>query len=224
MSGKLIVLDGTDGSGKATQTKILVEKLKQEGYTPEIADFPQYGKKSAAMVEEYLNGKYGGPNDVSPYIASTFYAIDRYDLGFQIRKWLEQDKIVIGNRYVAANMGHQGSKFANSQERKKYFDWLYHLEYEIFKIPKPDLNIILHVPAAISQKLVDQKEAREYIGDKKRDIHENDLNHLKAAEQSYLEATQTYPDFTVIECTKNSEMLSREEIAEMIWQEVSKII
>lgn len=167
--GKFIVIDGTDGSGKATQMKLLVKELRKKGYKVEVFDFPQYGKKSAGLVEEYLNGKYGSAQDVGPYRGSIFYACDRYAASFKIRKFLEEGKIVISNRYVTANMGHQGGKIKNPKERKRYFNWLYDLEYRIFEIPKPDLNIILHVDAAIAQKLVDNKGVRNYIkGNKKR--------------------------------------------------------
>ncbi|MDD5071753.1 MAG: dUTP diphosphatase [Patescibacteria group bacterium] len=222
--GKFIVIDGTDGSGKATQTQMLVDRLKKSGYPVAMVDFPQYGEKSAGLVEKYLNGKYGEADEVGPYRASVFYACDRYDASFKIKKWLEQGKIVIANRYVTANMGHQGGKIANPLERKNYFSWLYELEYEIFNIPKPDLNIILHVDAGLAQKLVDQKGHRDYINGKKRDLHEADINHLRRAEQVYLEIARTFPDFTLIECTRNGEIMTREEIHNLIWQEAGQSI
>ncbi|MEK7097993.1 MAG: thymidylate kinase, partial [Patescibacteria group bacterium] len=132
--GKFIVIDGTDGSGKTTQLGLLAERLKNLGHLVEIADFPQYNTKSAGLVEEYLSGKYGSADEVGPYRASIFYACDRYDASFKIRKWLEEGKIVISNRYVTANMGHQGGKIDGEKERKEYFDWLYNLEYETFSI------------------------------------------------------------------------------------------
>ena len=220
-TGKFIVIDGTDGSGKGTQTRLLVEKLEYAGYNVELADFPQYGKKSAGMVEKYLNGAYGNAHEVGPYRASVFFAVDA---SFQIKKWLNEGKIVISNRYVTANMGHQGGKIKNSEERKKYLDWLYKLEYEIFNIPKPDLNIILHVDAAIAQKLIDQKEEREYLHGAKRDIHEADINHLRDAEQVYLEIAKTFPDFELIKCTKEGNILTREEINYMLWEKVAHLI
>ena len=218
------MIDGTDGSGKATQTQKLVERLKNNFYDVEMADFPQYGQKSSGLVEEYLNGKYGTADDVGPYRASIFYACDRYDASFKIKKWLEQGKIVVANRYVTANMGHQGGKIKDTAERKKYLDWLYHLEYEMFSIPRPDLNIILHVDAAIAQKLVDKKGGRDYIGGVKRDIHESDLNHLRAAEKVYLEISTAYPDFKLIECVQNGQIMTREEIGELIWSEAMTLI
>ncbi len=222
--GKFIVIDGTDGSGKATQTQMLVARLENFGYQVAMVDFPQYGEKSASLVEKYLNGEYGEADEVGPYRASIFYACDRYDASFKIKKWLNEGKIVIANRYVTANMGHQGGKIANPLSRKNYFSWLYALEYEIFNIPKPDLNIILHVDAAVAQKLVDQKGHRDYINGTKRDIHEADINHLRRAEQVYLEIARTFPGFTLIECTRGSQIMEKEEIHNLVWQEISRLI
>ncbi len=221
--GKFIVIDGTDGSGKATQTALLVKRLKKEGYPVKIFDFPQYGQKSAGLVEEYLNGKYGDAKSVGPYRASIFYACDRYDASFKIRKYLAEGKIVISNRYVTANMGHQGGKIQNAKERKKYFTWLAELEYGTFGIPQPDLNIILHVEAAVAQKMVDGKGKRDYTK-KKRDLHEKDLKHLKAAEKVYLEIAKTMKNFKLIACTKNKIIMDKKVIGELIWEETKKII
>lgn len=222
--GKFIVIDGTDGSGKKTQTDLIVARLKDCGLDVVMTDFPQYGNKSAGLVEEYLNGKYGSADEVGPYRGSIFYACDRYDASFQIKKWLNEGKIVVSNRYVTANMGHQGGKIQDDFERKNYFRWLYGLEYELFGIPKPDLNIILHVDAAVAQSLVDQKGAREYIGGEKRDIHEADIDHLRQAEKVYFEIANTFPDFTLIECSPNNIMLSRERINDLIWEKIVDLI
>lgn len=223
--GKFIVIDGTDGSGKATQTEILVKKLKKTRHEVKVFDFPQYGKKSAGLVEEYLNGKYGKAQEVGPYRASIFYAVDRYDASFKIKKYLKEGKIVISNRYVTANMGHQGGKIKSLKERKNYFKWLYNLEYGIFGISKPDLNIILHVDAAIAQKLVDNKEKRNYIkGSKKRDLHEGDLKHLRDAERVYLEIAKTFPNFSLIKCTENKNIMTREKISELVWDKIKKVL
>ena len=222
--GYFIVIDGTDGSGKATQAAILAERLRRAGFEVETADFPQYGKKSAGLVEEYLNGRYGTAEEIGPYRGSIFYAVDRFDASAQIRKWLSEGKVVISNRYVTANMAHQGGKIAEEREREAYFDWLYNLEYEIFDIPRPDLNIILHVDAAVAQALVDKKDAREYVGGAKRDIHEADLAHLRNAEKVYLEIAGKFPGIRLIECTRDGDIMPREEIAESLWQEVSKLI
>ncbi|MFA6427130.1 MAG: dTMP kinase [Candidatus Magasanikbacteria bacterium] len=220
--GLFIMLEGTDGSGKSTQTNLLVERLKQERQQVEQISFPQYGKPSAALVEDYLNGKFGSAEEVGPYRASILYAVDRFAASEQIKKWLSENKIVIANRYVASNMGHQGGKIKNPAERQKYFDWNYDLEYTILGIPKPEVNIILHVTPDISQQLVDKKGDREYLKGKKRDIHEDDLHHLADAEQAYLDIAKHYPEFTLIECVQNNNMLPPDIIHKKIWSEIKK--
>jgi dTMP kinase len=221
--GRFIVIDGTDGSGKATQTNLLVEELKLSGYNVEITDFPQYGTKSAGIIEEYLNGKYG---QVGPEAASIFYAIDRFDASFKIRNWLAEGKVVVSNRYVTANAGHQGGKIADDLERVKFFRWLDNLEYNIFGIPKPDLNIILHMSAEVAQSLVDKKSAdvRKYAEGKKRDLHEADLKHLKNAEKVYLEIAKLFPNTKLVECEKEGQLLSPEQVHNKVWELVRRIV
>lgn len=223
MEGKLIIIDGTDGVGKRTQTELLAERLKKCGHAVETLQFPQYKVKSSGLVEEYLNGKYGTADEVGPYRASIFFACDRYDASFKIKKWLSENKIVVSDRYVTANMGHQGSRISNPTERKKFFDWDYNLEYGIFGLPKPDLNIILHVPAQLAQKLAQARKREEWVG-KKKDILEDDLEHLKKAELTYLEIASIFPNFTLINCTRAGNLISREEISDMVWKEVLKTI
>ena len=222
--GRFIVIDGIDGSGKGTQTKLLMEELKVNGYEAEEADFPQYGTKSAGIIEEYLNGKYG---QLDPRAASIFYAIDRFDASFKIRQWLSEGKIVVSNRYVTANAGHQGGKIADEHDRLKFFRWLNDLEYNIFNIPKPDLNIILHVPAKTAQKLVDSKakNQRAYANhaNQKRDLHESDLGHLKNAEQVFLEIIQLFPNTKLVECSEGGRLLSPEEIHNKVWELARRI-
>jgi dTMP kinase len=221
--GKLIVIDGTDGSGKKTQTEILINRLRQINIPVEPISFPQYGAKSCGPVEEYLNGKYGEALDVGPYRGSILYAVDRYDASFRMRQWLEQGKVIIADRYVSANMGHQAGKIKDPEERKRFLDWLYDLEYNHFAIPKPDANIILHVSPEINQQLVDQKGHRDYVGGQKRDIHEADIEHLRDAEQAYLDIAQL-PGFTLIKCTRDNQIMTREEIHDLIWAQVQKIL
>jgi len=220
MRGKFIVIDGIDGSGKTTQAELLASRLKNNNRQVETASFPQYGKKSAGLVEEYLNGKYGNAKEVGPYRASIFYACDRYDGSFLIKKWLSEGKIIIANRYVTANMGHQGAKIDDPEDRKKYFQWLYSLEYKLFGIPKPDLNIILHVSAEIAQKLTADRKRQDW-NDKSQDIHEENLEHLKKAEQIYLEIAKMFPNFILIECEKSDSIMSRQEISDLIWEKVN---
>ena len=223
--GKLIVIDGIDGAGKTTQIGRLVNQLIKQGHDVVTADFPQYGTKSAGMVEEYLNGKYGASEDVNPYVASFFYALDRYDASFKIRNWINQGKIVITDRYVSANMGHQGGKFDTLQKRQEYFRWLDYYEYTVFGIPRPDMTLILHIPHEHGQGLMKDREDKQYIeSEDQLDTHEADLDHLKRAEQTYLEMAQEFDDFELIECMQDGRLLSIEEISELVWQSASKIL
>ncbi len=221
--GKFIVIDGTDGSGKTTQLNLLKAKLEDAGYGVAVADFPQYNTKSAGMVEEYLSGKYGSAKEVDPYKASIFYAVDRFDASSQIKNWLAEGKIVLANRYTSASLGHQGGKINNPLERKIFFNWLYDLEYKIFEIPKPDLTIILQVEPEISFQLA-RNRAREDWKGKTKDIHENDFEHLKQAEQTYLEIASSLPGFRLIKCTHNGEILSPEAIHFLVWLATSQLV
>ncbi len=224
MEGKLIVISGSDGSGKATQTQLLIARLRANNRDVEATDFPQYGSWSAVFVEKYLNGLFGTAEEVGPYKASIFFALDRYSKHFEMKKWLEKGKIIISNRYVSANQGHQGGKIQDPAKRKEYLDWLDHLEFKLFNIPRPDLNLFLHVPPEIGRKLVGQKGARDYLGGKKRDIHEADINHQKNTESSYLYLVNNFPGWRKIDCMKNNKLRSKEDIHEEIWKIVREII
>ena len=219
------MIEGTDGSGKTLQTKLLVRHLKKIGKKIATISFPRYGERSAALVEDYLNGKFGKhARDIGPYRASLFYAVDRYVASFQIKKWLEQGKIVVCNRYVGSNLAHQGGKIKKDGERKKYFAWNYNLEYNILGIPKPDISLILHVTPKISQQLVDKKGSREYLHGKKRDIHEDDIRHLFDAEKAYLQIAKMFKEYKLIECVKDNKILTPQIIHEKIWDKIKNKI
>ncbi|MBI4054371.1 MAG: thymidylate kinase [Candidatus Doudnabacteria bacterium] len=223
MRGKLIVIDGSDGSGKATQIAVLSRRLRQSGYKVEVEDFPRYGKKSAGPVEEYLNGLYGSAKKLGPYIPSIFYAVDRFAASERIKASLHKGSVVLANRYVSANMGHQGGKIQSPKKRNEYFRWVYDLEYRLFKLPKPDLTLILHLPAFAAQKLIDRKGHREYVGGQKRDLHEKDISHLKAAGRTYLEIGKKF-HYPIINCYEHGRILSRKEVAELIWTKVKRFL
>jgi len=215
--GKFIVIDGTDGSGKATQTNLLLETLEAYEYPAEMVDFPQYDTKSSGPLEKYLSGKYG---QVEPHPASILYAVDRFDASFKIRNHLDKGKIVVANRYVTSNAGHQGSKIDEEHERIQYFKWLDNLEYNIFKIPKPDLNIILHVPSDVAYELILQRSKEE---NRALDMHENDREHLKRAEEVYLSIAKLFPNTKLIECVEDGKLLSPDQIHNKVWELVRRI-
>ena len=221
--GKIIVIDGTDGSGKTTQLHLLKEKLQAEGFGVEIADFPQYNHKSAGMVEEYLSGKYGGVDDVTPYQASIFYAVDRFDFSKQIKDWLAEGKIILCNRYTSSNMAHQGCKIDNPLERKVFFNWLSELEHDILKIPRPDLCLILRVDPEISQQMAKDRAREDWKG-KTKDIHEENLNHLKKAERVYCEIAESNSNYRLVNCVSEGKIMDREEISFLVWIYVSQML
>ncbi|PIR88791.1 MAG: thymidylate kinase [Candidatus Harrisonbacteria bacterium CG10_big_fil_rev_8_21_14_0_10_44_23] len=223
--GKFIVIEGTDGSGKKTQADILLKRLRDESRDVSIFDFPQYGNKSAHFVERYLRGEYGGLEEVGPHKASIFYALDRFEAGEEIKKVLDSGGIALSNRYVGSNMGHQGAKFDDSFLRQEYFKWLYDLEFGLLGIPRPDLNIVLFVPPEVGQKLVDKKDKRDYTKGKKRDLHEENIDHLKKTAQVYREMVGLFPtEFVLVDCTDEGELMSIEDIHERVWDLVKKHI
>ncbi len=230
-NGKFIVIEGSDGSGKTVQTKRLVARLGDRGFPVNEFDFPRHRQPSAWFVDQYLDGNFGplkGPGSINPRTASLFYALDRFAAAPDIRAALEAGHIAISNRYVGSNLGHQGGKFRNAFERHDYLRWDYYLEYEMNRIPKPDLNIILLVPPETSQGLVDRKESagREYISNGGRDLHEKDLEHLANAYATYRELPELFPDdFTAIDCMDgNGQLLPIDAIHEKVWVIAAKLL
>ncbi len=209
-----VVIDGIDGSGKWTQVKLLEERLISMWKKVKILDYPRYGEKSAFAVEKYLNGEYW--KNVTAKQASFFYALDRFDDSFNLRADLEDYDYIISNRYVSANMIHQAWKIEDENEKYEFLKWLEDLEFNIFAIPKPDKTIFLNVSPEMSQKLVLMKEEREYLKWwKKMDIHEEDKEHLQKAHSSAMWIVEKY-NWIKIDCEKNWEMRSIDEINDEI--------
>lgn len=217
----IIAIEGTDGSGKQTQVNLLCDRFQRQGRECAVFSFPQYGKKSAGLVEEYLNGKYGGPDEVDPYTASLFFALDRFDSAKDIREQLVKGCVVLLDRYVDSNVGHQGGKISDERARNAYVDWLYNLEYGILKNPRPDRTFVLSVPPRIGQELISKKTQREYIEHgKKQDIHEENLGHLEQAKKAFFWLVKKFPDtHRLINCYTDR-LLSIEEIHEALWSDI----
>ena len=225
--GIFIVIDGTDGSGKATQTKLLASKLKKSGLKTKIIDFPQYENNFfGKMVGRYLSGEFGTSSEVSPYLASILYAGDRFESMSKIKQWLAEGFTVIADRYASSNQIHQGGKISDPKKREEFLSWLEELEYKTFKIPRPRAIIYLDMPVDISQKLLKKNSAQKkktYLKGKK-DIHENDLRHLKDAKNSAIELVKKSNNWIKIDCSKNGEPLAIEEINKTIMEKIMPLL
>ena len=223
--GKLIVIAGIDGSGKATQAHLLAERLRAAGKAAEIVDFPRYGKGFfAEMVAAYLRGEFGPADRVDAKLASLMYAGDRWQAKPEIERLLDAGTTVICNRYVCSNKAHQGGKIADPAARRAFFTWEDELEFGVLGLPRPDLTVLLHVPPEVGQGMVDKKEDRAYLKGKKRDVHEESRDHLRRAGDTYLELCELEPRWQRVDCVKEGRLLPREEIAGMVWDCVKKLL
>lgn len=224
MSGRFTVIEGSDGSGKGTQLELMANKLRQAGYEVAVYDFPQYTQSSSYFAKEYLNGQYGDVDELGAYGPSLFFSLDRFQASRSIAKDLAEGKIVLSNRFTGSNMAHQGQKIHDTAERSRYYQWLHEVEFTHLKIPKPDLNIVLIMPAEYAQKLVDKKSPHSYT-DEQRDIHENDIDHLRGAVGVYESMCVQFPeDFTRVDCVENDSVLAIPIITERIWSSVQDIL
>ena len=210
MNGKLIVIEGLDGSGKATQAQKLFEKLKDQGKQIIKVSFPDYNSNSSALVKMYLNGEFGSdPNQVNPYAASSFYAIDRF--ASYTKNWKNfylDGGTVIADRYTTSNAIHQCAKLPKEQW-KDFINWLFHYEYELLGIPEPYRTLYLRVDPEVSQKLM----TKRYQGNEERkDIHESDLEYLRRSREAADYCAKEL-GWTLIECVQNGDMRSIEDIA-----------
>ncbi len=219
--GKLIVIEGLDGSGKSTQLELLPEALKKEGIDCRTVSFPNYEDDSSALVKMYLEGQFGKrPEDVNAYAASSFYAVDRYasykkDWG----SFYEKGGVIVSGRYTTSNAVHQCSKLDENMW-EDFLSWLYDFEYNKMGIPAPDKVIFLDMPTEVSQKLLDGRYSAD--GGHK-DIHERDIEYLNKCRRAAL-FTADYSGWSKISCSRDGEPRKIEEIAEDILKEVKKIL
>lgn len=216
-AGQLIVIDGIDGSGKATQAKLLANRIKKTGRQVASFDFPQYQNFFGQMVGEYLRGQFGPVVKINPYLASVLYAADRWETKEKIINKLNQGCIVAMDRYTSANQIHQASKIKNLQEQNRYLDWLEQMEYEIFKIPRPALVLFLYLPIDLVCDLIKKRSRRP-------DDHEKNILHLKGALAMALKLSKKYKYWRRIDCSHSGKVLSRRVIADKIWVEAEKIL
>lgn len=214
--GKLIIIDGSDGSGKTVQAKLLIETLHAQGIKTKYMDFPQYNTFYGKIVARFLRGEFGSIDEVSPYLASLPFAMDRLGVKTEIETYLKNGFSVIANRYATSNMAHQGAKFSSDEETNTYIQWAEELEYEINGIPREDVVIYLHVRSEITQGLIDNRSKKEYLGTETHDIHEKDQEYLKKVEKTYRKLASEKKHWVSIECVQDGKMLSVEAIHEKV--------
>lgn len=214
--GKLVVLEGGDGSGKTMQAKMLIDWLKRESIPHKYIDFPQYyASFHGKTVARFLRGEFGDIDQVSPYLASLAYAVDRATIKEEVEDFLNQGGLVVANRYATSSIAHQGAKFTNAAEKEKFISWLYDMEYKAHRIPKENLVIFLYVPWQVSNRLLENKKKGLYLKGKE-DIHERNLKYRKQVEKTYLELSKKYRHWVQVDCVKNGKLLSPQEIHHII--------
>lgn len=218
--GFLIAIDGVDSSGKETQTKMLFQSLLSDGLDVKTVSFPMYDNLSSSLVKMYLNGDFGtNPDDVNAYVASTFFAMDRFATYKTVwGKDYNSNSIILADRYVTSNMIHQAGKIDDVLEKEKFLDWIYDYEYNICALPKPDITIFLDMPVEWGKKLMENR-ANKIDGGDKKDIHERNTAYLQKSYDNAVFVAEKY-SWKRILCVNENGVRTPEEIH----QEIKKAV
>lgn len=222
--GKLFVIDGTDGSGKQTQFKKMQERLHDENIDYRVVSFPNYESPSSSLVKMYLSGEFGeNAREVSPYIASTFYAVDRYAT---YKKYFEDyynnGGIILADRYTTSNMVHQAGKIRDKQEREKFLNWVWDFEFNLYKLPIPTKTFFLNMPPEYAMKLMENR-ANKFTHESKKDIHERDKSHIIDSYNAACDLVDTY-NWYEVNCIRENKIRTIDDIHEEIYKEIRKYI
>lgn len=222
--GKLFVIDGTDGSGKQTQLGELKNRLDKEKIDYRVVSFPNYDSKTSTLVKMYLSGEFGtNSKEISPYIASTFYAVDRYaTYQTELKEYYENDGLILADRYTTSNMIHQAGKIQDKKERDKFLKWLWDFEFNIYKLPIPTEVFFLNMPVEKSLELIANRD-NKFTHNSKKDIHESDKNHLIDAYYAACDVAKDY-NWYEVKCVKDDKIRTIEDIHEEIYNEIKKHI
>ena len=225
--GKLIVIDGNDGSGKETQFKMLLERLQKDGYEIETIDFPQYYNNFfGSLIGECLAGEHGDFLNLDPKIKSALFAADRWESKAKMEQWLSEGKIVIADRYVSANQIHQGRQIKDEEERREFMEWLEKMEHDVYAIPRPDMVVYISMPVEMTNKLLKNKvtqESKKYLKGKK-DVHEESTEFLAQSRTNALKIVAEHNHWVKVECAPKGTLRTREDIHEEVYKEVTNIM
>ena len=219
-----LVIEGIDGAGKETQTRLLKEYLKSLGKKVVTQSFPDYGSDGCKPVQMYLDGKLSKTaNEINAYQSSVLFAVDRFCTMTQLNKTIDNDSVVVFDRYVSSNMLHQGGKIHNDAELEKFLKWLEEFEFEVMKIPRPDKIFFLSVPPEISMKLIAERKNLKSMTEK--DIQESDENHLKNAFETGTKISKMF-GWEVIDCVDHEKnyIRSKEDISKEIQAKVNALL
>ncbi len=224
MKGKLFVIEGPDGCGKQTQTQLLYERLKSDGVNIIKAEFPNYESESSSLVKMYLRGDFGSnPQEISPYISSTFFAADRYaTYKTQLETFLCEGGIVLADRYTTSNMVHQASKLHDERQREEFLSWLCSYEYGMYGIPIPERVFFLDIPYELSRELIKNRN-NKFSHEAKKDIHESDSEYMRASYEAAKELSVKY-GWESVDCCREGKLLDAESIHKIVYARILKYL
>ncbi|MDA1317015.1 MAG: hypothetical protein O3B87_03245 [bacterium] len=210
--GKLIIIEGADGTGKTTQVSLLISYLEKMNIPHKEYDFPQYESFYGLLIAAYLRGDLGELKTVSPYVSALLFALDRSVVATQMQEDIDDGLLLIANRYVTSNMAHQGGRFDTQNEQGVFFSWLEHLEYDQNHMPHEDIVVLLDMPADAAAKLVSSKDPRDYLQGKSKDIQESDRHHGSDTAEMYHYLAHQKNHWHIINCIQDGTIKNRESI------------
>lgn len=216
MQGKFIIIEGTDGSGKTTQLKLLKKYLKEQGIKVKTLDFPQYDSYWGKLVGRFLSGEFGELDDVSPYLVSPYYYLDQASRSEDIKKWLEEGVYVLSNRYLGSSMAHQTCKFETEEEQDKYLSWLREGAYEKAGLVKEDLTLVLYADPKINKKLASEARGRKTNYTDGKDIAEDHETHVQDSAEMYKKLCKKYENWELLNCMDGKNIDSIENVNKKI--------
>ena len=213
--GEIIVLAGIDGSGKSTQSQALVSRLQADGRAVHTISYPRYEASFfGRVVRKYLNGRFGDASAIDPHLGALAYAADRWESLPLLNRWISEGAFVLCDRYVSANKAHQGGKIPDDEERRAFYAWIDEMEYGVYALPRPALQILLWLPVELAKDLAQARARRDGIA---LDDRERNVRHMIDAANAYRELTEIEPDWVVIDCAPDGELLDAQAISDRIW-------